>query len=102
MRRSQAGAGPHWSAHPGGVGIRHPCRQCCGRLTTTAKGAIPAMPDSAAIQVCVQAMGAVLLTPDTFRILFLPVEYLCPGAVPLHMLIWRVPNYAIKGSCQLL
>ena len=26
-------------------------------LTTTAKGAIPAMPDSAAIQVCVQAMG---------------------------------------------
>ena len=28
-----------------------------GGLTTTAKGAIPAMPDSAAIQVCVQAMG---------------------------------------------
>ena len=28
-----------------------------GGLTTTAKGAIPAMPDSAAIQACVQAMG---------------------------------------------
>ena len=27
-----------------------------GGLTTTAKGAIPAMPDSAAIQACVQAM----------------------------------------------
>lgn len=41
-----------------------------GGLTTTAKGAIPAMPDSAAIQACVQARTAVLFTPDTFRILF--------------------------------
>ena len=41
-----------------------------GGLTTTAKGAIPAMPDSAAIQACVQLWTAVLFTPDTFRILF--------------------------------
>ena len=38
-----------------------------------------------------------LLTPDTFRILFLPVEYLCPGAVPLHMLIWASAQLCYKG-----
>ena len=50
-------AGPHWrrSTLEEWVSATR-VANAAGGLTTTAKGAIPAMPDSAAIQACVQAM----------------------------------------------
>ncbi len=56
LRRSRPGPDRTGGAHPGGVGIRHPCRQCCGRPDNNRQGNILHMPDSAAIQACVQAM----------------------------------------------